>query len=200
MPIFFKLKQNKKSGLSSSASNRKSNAGGFTLIEMMVSTALFIIVALVITGALMMVIQSYRKVQSAKLAMDNLSFVMDNMILRLRDGSDYQGDSQSQGISFIGVDGLRIRFKYQVDSAGRGSVQKCSDSDSCVTLTAPEVNIKDLRFYIRQNDSASKRPLVIIFIRGMAGKKGDSQVEFALQTTVSQRNARPTQQQEISSP
>jgi type II secretory pathway pseudopilin PulG len=199
MNVYFKLKQNKKSGLSGSASNRKSsNASGFTLIEMMVSTALFIIVALVITGALMMVIQSYRKVQSAKLAMDNLSFVMDNMILRLRDGSDYQEvnsqNGYSQGISFIGVDGVRIKFK-EVNSAGRGSIQKCSDSDSCVTLTAPEVNITDLRFYIRQNDSVNKRPLVIIFIRGVAGKKGDSQVEFALQTTVSQRNARPTIQQ-----
>ncbi|MEI6494992.1 MAG: type II secretion system protein [bacterium] len=180
-----------------SLSTHKNRKLGFTLIEMMVATALFIIVALIITGSLMMVLQSYRKVQSAKLAMDNLSFAMDNMILRLRDGSDYVGASAVsgsaityRGIAFTDSTGVGVQFKYNETEK---SLEKCDrdGTSNCITLTAPEAQITDLRFYLPNVNLATQRPLVTIFVRGIAGSKEGSRTAFALQTTVSQRNARP---------
>jgi hypothetical protein len=163
---------------------------------MMVATALFIVVALVITGALMMVLQSYRRVQSAKLAIDNLSFAMDNMILRLRDGTNYQPTNDGNYSSFIifgDSEGTAIKYNYNTTDTTDKFLEKCDVATGiCTRLTSPEVQITDLRFYIPDVDLDYKRPLVIVFVRGEVGNtRTGSITAFAFQTTISQRNARP---------
>src|SRR3989344_7779722 len=62
---------------------------GFTLIEIMVSVSIFVVVAMITTGALITISDVNRKAQAIKIAMDNVSFAMDSMVTNLREGANY---------------------------------------------------------------------------------------------------------------
>jgi len=53
----------------------------------MVAVSIFAIVALITTGALITVSNTNRKAQAIKLAIDNVNFALDSMILNFREGS-----------------------------------------------------------------------------------------------------------------
>src|SRR3990167_5891431 len=62
---------------------------GFTLIEIMVAVSIFAIVAVITTGALVTANNTNRKAQAIKLAIDNLNFAVDSMVLNLGNGGRY---------------------------------------------------------------------------------------------------------------
>ena len=71
------------------------NQSGFTLIEMIVSLALFATVATVSVGALLVLVASNVQLQNEQSVMTNLSFALDSMSREIRTGTDYFCDSQS---------------------------------------------------------------------------------------------------------
>jgi prepilin-type N-terminal cleavage/methylation domain-containing protein len=68
---------------------RIKKADGFTLIEMMVAVSIFVIVALIASGALMTAQRISQKARAVKLVMDNLNFALDSMALKMRQGRVY---------------------------------------------------------------------------------------------------------------
>jgi prepilin-type N-terminal cleavage/methylation domain-containing protein len=66
---------------------------GFTLIEMIVSIAIFMTVATVAIGALLKVVDANKKAQSIKTSITNLNFVLDAMTRELRVGTKYNCNS-----------------------------------------------------------------------------------------------------------
>ena len=63
--------------------------GGFTIIELMISIALFIIVVMTGIGALLNASFIHHRAQSMRGIMDNLNFVMEDMSRNLRTGYHY---------------------------------------------------------------------------------------------------------------
>ena len=70
-------------------SSQKKIAGGFTLVEMIVSVAIFTIVAFVAVGALLKVIDANKKSQSLKTSINNLNFALESLSREMRVGSNY---------------------------------------------------------------------------------------------------------------
>ena len=62
---------------------------GFTLVEMMVSVAIFTIVITVGIGALVNMVQKYKVSQQEKQAADSLGFVLETLTREIRLGSNY---------------------------------------------------------------------------------------------------------------
>ncbi|MFA5987507.1 MAG: type II secretion system protein, partial [Candidatus Paceibacterota bacterium] len=62
---------------------------GFTLIEIMVSVAIFSVVMLIAIGALLSVNDSNRKARALRVVMDNLNFAVEDMSKKMRTGSDF---------------------------------------------------------------------------------------------------------------
>lgn len=62
---------------------------GFTLIEMLVSLALFAIVVTTSVGTLLVLIDANAKAQSIQIAINNLSFALDSMTRQMRTGTDF---------------------------------------------------------------------------------------------------------------
>lgn len=62
---------------------------GFTLIEMIVSLAVFSIVITISVGALLVLIASNEQLQKEQSVMTNLSFALDSMTRELRTGTNY---------------------------------------------------------------------------------------------------------------
>ncbi len=68
---------------------QKNGQNGFTLIEMIVSIAIFIVVALIAVGALLKVIDANHKSQSLKTSINNLNYALEAMSRELRVGTRY---------------------------------------------------------------------------------------------------------------
>jgi len=73
----------------------KSKTSGFTLIEMIVSLAVFSVVVTISVGALLMLVASNRQLQDEQAVLANLSFVVDSMTREIRTGTNYYCDSQN---------------------------------------------------------------------------------------------------------
>lgn len=84
--VLFMFKNDKKLNNYFLASRQKS---GFTLIEIMVSVAIFTIVALAISGAFVTLANIFRKVQTSRAVIDNINLAVDLMALQVREGQNY---------------------------------------------------------------------------------------------------------------
>jgi prepilin-type N-terminal cleavage/methylation domain-containing protein len=69
--------------------NRPSSQSGFSLIEMIVSLALFSVVVTISVGALLVLIASNQQLQNEQSVMTNLSFALDSMTREIRTGTNY---------------------------------------------------------------------------------------------------------------
>jgi prepilin-type N-terminal cleavage/methylation domain-containing protein len=72
-----------------------SKKSGFTLIEIIVSLALFSVVVTIAVGALLILIASNRQLQNEQSVLSNLSFALDSMTREIRTGSNYFCDAEN---------------------------------------------------------------------------------------------------------
>lgn len=168
--------------------HRTTPQSGFTLIEIMVAVSIFAIVALVVVSTFVVAANTYRKLQSIKLALDNLNFAMDSIAVRLREGTNYVLDPAADAIAFRNAEGDCMTYLRR-DTAGRGVIAVNSTDPEVATgdLTSSEVNITELVFE-KINSAEGQFPALRLRMKGIAGTRTKVQTEFELQTTVSQRN------------
>lgn len=185
---------------------------GFTLVEMMVAVSIFVIVALIISGAYITLANIFRKVQTNRAVIDNINFAMDTMTLQIREGQNYFfedscGSTCFESITFdelvviagqqqparrikytrrdLGEDNQRIvQCTADYDSNGNLINSLPTDLDDCPELTSREIVINHLRFY--NKNSIPER--ILLTIDGVAKNKEGFESEFTLQTTLAQRN------------
>jgi len=85
-----------------------SNRAGFTLIEIIVSLALFSVVITIAVGALLILIASNRQLQNEQSVLSNLSFALDSMTREIRTGSNYFCHSSGNTSASLGGENRRI--------------------------------------------------------------------------------------------
>ncbi|MEA3399448.1 MAG: type II secretion system protein [Patescibacteria group bacterium] len=176
---------------------------GFTLIEIMVATSIFMIVMLVAIGALVSVVNSSKKAEALHYAMDNVNFAMENISRNLRLGSNYYCTSTSgfslptttigdcpdgnNAIVFTPYNETQSTEAFQLSAFSPKVIQKVTTS-GITDLTSSEVEIKELKFFVKgSNLLDGVQPSVYIKMRGVVTVKGE-ETEFAVQTLASQRN------------
>jgi prepilin-type N-terminal cleavage/methylation domain-containing protein len=102
----------------------KKNQAGFTLIEMIVSLAIFSIIVTITIGALLVLIASNQKLRGEQSVMTNLAFAMDSMTREIRTGTNYYCTSANVGSAtvsiFGGGSGNQEGFGTSTNSCGSG--------------------------------------------------------------------------------
>lgn len=185
---------------------------GFTLIELMVATSIFVMVVLAAIGALMITSNAAKESRSLRYAMDNVNYAMDTMTRNLRLGTEFActsaapfaggtipsvgftGDCTNEsGIVFTKTKsalGSHFNIAYQLaPTAGGYIIEKCEGTDPCIALTSPNVNITDLKFTVRGSYPVPVdflQPSVEILLKGTVTISGKV-TTFALQSLASQR-------------
>jgi len=193
---------------------------GFTLIEMLVSIALFAIVMIVCVGALLALVGANKKAQALESVMNNLNISLDDMVRSIREGSAYNCGSTAippqTGADCSGGIGVKVPFSFAPYGRDPGQASqrtvyefvkngdlKCvtqTGTGGCImrsenggtsfsSLTAPEVSITSMEFYVvGTTPGDANQPRVIITIDGTAGGLlvKDS-TTFHLQATAVQR-------------
>lgn len=198
----------------------KSHKGecGFTLVELLVSLFLFVTVMTVSAGALLSVVHANKKAQAIQTAVTNLHIAIDGMLRSVRMGTYYHcGNIGLLTVPLDCADGasaLAFRqygwpknsyrmYYFDKNENGLGGIYK-QDVDengrvlSDIQITAPEVNIKEFKVYVRGSDTNDKKqPVVTFIINGevgginnelsIFGLKRKLKTDFLIQSAATQR-------------
>ncbi len=196
----------------------RTEQAGFTLVEVLVSLALFTIVVVAAIGSLYTVNEASARVNAMRTVLDNLTFATESMSRTIRTSQHIVcgGVGNTSGLSKncpLGntngagsaismdstIDGKSIEYVIGNNKqTGIGEIDKCIlvngqiTADSCVAITAPEVgiNIAKTKFYVDGADASDgKQPSVMMIIEGQANAGQGNTAPFAIQTLISQRAA-----------
>ena len=176
---------------------------------MIIAVALFSIVMLVCVSALLSLVSANRKAQALQAVMNNLNITLDGMSRNIRMGSNYHcgstgtltlpQDCANSGDTYFAfvpygktiADPL-IVYSYNASSH---RIEKQTNNGSLLPITAPEVTIDDMHFYVigtargcNVNPCDTVQPKVVIVITGTA-PVANSKVRssFHVQVTAVQR-------------
>jgi len=111
---------------------------GFTLVEMIVSLALFSVVAVIAIGALLKVINANNKAQSIQSAVTNLNFALESMSRDLRTGTDYDCETSVQSLPTSQLSSVHVCPSISSGTyiAFNSSRTAPNGSDTCNLITA----------------------------------------------------------------
>lgn len=161
---------------------------GFTLVELIVSVALFSVVMLIAGAAFLTLIDLDRRARATNDVVTNLSYVTDAMARSIRTGTDYNcggGDCPTgrDSFSFVDADGRNVSY-----ARSGTSVRQCIGSN-CMAITDPRVQVQRLDFYVRGTSATdSRQPTVIFTLRGTITPAPNAQtVEFVIESAATQR-------------
>lgn len=183
---------------------------GFTLIEMLVSVALFSVVMLIAGATLLSLVYANRKAQALQSVINNLNVSLDGMVRNVREGEDYRCGGEAASYGDCTTAGTIIYFTpfgspsddqpqddwaYAFDSTGQycGAGRICEDqyNQGWVPITSSEVQIQSLAFYVVGTKPASQggtqQPKIIFIIKGQAGLQASTISTFDIQATAVQR-------------
>lgn len=182
---------------------------GLILLELVVALGIFLAVMTIGMGAVLAMYGLNKKSQSLKLVMTNLNFAVESMAREIVVGTDYRCDDSDTdppdcpmggpgggAITFCSSENERIVYKFDSNAIKRSIQPMTADgqcpsqpSSSFLSITAPEVAIDTLSFFVEGTETVDceKQPRVVILIEGVAGVREEEKSEFSIQTTVSQR-------------
>jgi len=157
---------------------RNKKQEGFTLIELMVSSAIFVVLISVASGTFISALRTQRIVTDLSESMNNVSFVIEQIAREIRVGFEFSGGGKR--LQFTNSDGVLIEYRH-LDKG----IQRRENSEGWETITSPDVEVGDLRFLLRGEESGDGEPPRVTITMSVVGEKG---IEVNLQTTVSSRN------------
>lgn len=170
---------------------------GFSLIELMVAVSIFTVVMTVSVGTLLSLADANRKAQTLASVTNNLNFALDSMTRAIRTGYTYHctdtPNSLPSGVSdcvngasgFVFTDSSGQRVGYRLSDS---RIERNIDSGGWVPLTASEIEITDMRFYMNGSTPADTvQPMVTISIQGETDIVAKAESSFDIQTSVTQR-------------
>lgn len=186
------------------------SGGGFTLVELMVATFIFMAVMLASMGALLVTIDGARNARGLRTAMDNVNFAMESMTRSIRMGTNYvcadtivlygEGislpeDCPSGGTSMAFLpqksdpdNKYLVGYKLTQRDDGSYTLQRCEGNALCVDVVAGEVNIEKLNFVVKDSPRDDQiQASVYIIMKGQVDVKGVI-TPFTIQTLATQRN------------
>ena len=173
---------------------------GFTLIELIVSLALFTIILTAALGGLLMVIDANRQAKSIKLVVNNLNLAMEGMSRELRvgrnicDSDNGSAEPVSSCNNTTGADTIYFTTDQGATSSSfrvaDNAVERrigASPANDYLQLTGSDVFVDELVFYIRGvGYGDDQQPSALIVLNGHTNQ-ADERIDFYVQTMVSQR-------------
>ena len=173
---------------------------GFTLIELMVASSLFLVVMLIVSGSILSVFSANNKSKNLRSVMDNLNLTLESMTRTIRFGNNYNCGSTgntalpldcpsgSPSLTITDVSGNQIRYSTSTVAT---RISRTIGANTYY-ITSPDVTITYLKFFVLGSapytSTDTRQPRVIILVSGYVGDKATTRSSFTLQTTVSQRD------------
>lgn len=164
----------------------KNQKSGFTLIELMVATSIFMMIMLMAMGSIVVSGNASKRTQKLRYAMDNVNFALESMTRSIRMGTNYV-ETGNGGISFV-LEEQKIEYFLGTENQDYNSLYRRIDDGEPVKIVSSDVNVERLDFEIKGNGENDGSPSVYILMKGTVNIKGEENTSFAVQTMASQRN------------
>lgn len=173
-------------------SEKREARSGFTLIEMLVSIAIFSLVLVVILGAIMSIVDANRKARTLMTVMNNLNFTVESMTRSFKTGQNAYITPSGQCFVTQEVDyrnntsgAVNTKKRYVEYCIEDGQITKNVEGNGATALTSPDVEITNGYFEIINQGAV--QPLLIINLQGEVIISSRIRSAFNIQTSVSQR-------------
>lgn len=179
---------------------------GFSLLEMLVASGLFVIVTFIGVTSTLVVVDANRNARAISIVMSNLDFALEELVRNARTGTVYHcgpGPVSIPQDCIAGASRLAFRetrtnqtwvYRLAAHPSGVGWQMQKSRSggagSSFSTVTSPEIVIESLRFYVTGTTVDDlEQPQILIVIDGFVEPTGRPalRANFFLQSTVVQR-------------
>jgi len=179
---------------------------GFTLLEMIVSIAIFSIIALMASGAAVSVFGAYGNTQTGQALLDNLNFSVESMSRDIRfaktNTTNEPNCNSDICISFVDHTGAtpvtkNIEYIFMPGtSSTNGYIERAQGGGIPIRITAPDIDITHFGVSIQRelyqvgvdysgNLVNKSQPRTTFIISGSL-QKGQTSSNFSLQSTVTQ--------------
>ncbi|MCF7820662.1 MAG: prepilin-type N-terminal cleavage/methylation domain-containing protein [Candidatus Pacebacteria bacterium] len=184
---------------------KKNKQFGFSLMETLIATTIFVVVILLVSQIFIMVIDSADKIHKNFVLQESLKLFTetafrDLRMARLESGEDYvfsnyrfdESFSVNSGITYMSAYNRRcnIGLVYDEDTGvNRVAMRNGLFNGSEYFLTPAKINIEYLRFVIDEDVVGGERqqqPRVTILVRAKTNT-GSDESSLILQTTISSR-------------
>ncbi|OGD68233.1 hypothetical protein A2996_02960 [Candidatus Campbellbacteria bacterium RIFCSPLOWO2_01_FULL_34_15] len=161
---------------------------GFLLVEVIVAVALFSVVMTVGIVALLSLVQANERSQRFKIVSNNLNLALESISKEIRVGTGFTCGADCSGddsFSFTSKDNEEIIYRLSTEDR----IERRVDGGSFIDITAEDIVIDKLEFYVRGNSVIpdGSQPKVEIYVSGYSGERDTDRMRFDLQTIVSQR-------------
>ena len=184
---------------------------GFSLVEMLVSIALFSVIMVIAIGIIITILNTNKHVRATSIAMGNIDAVVEKIFREASVGSYYHcGKSEEAGkwkkaeearncpggnpltaFAFEGVGGNKDspddQIIYQLNSTESALEISRDGGTSFERLTDENIVIDEFNVNVVGNSSNTKQPAVFISMRGYIKKGLDDKTIFAVQTMIAER-------------
>ena len=162
------------------------NENGFTVVEVLVTSLIFSMVAITVSAIFIQIINLERRGFTVQKIQDNALLVMEEMSRDIRVSRISNQDSANCSAATITlVHPLKGTVVYQTNN---GTIQRSVNGGSFVDVSGSNVNFTRMNFCILgslANDNQSPRITIITSVQNRTGKEV---VQIDLQTTVVSRN------------
>ena len=169
---------------------RPSLRDGFTLMETIVSTSVFIIIVSIATGTFIQALKTQRAVSALASDNNNLTQAIEQMAREIRTGYRFNS-TQIDSLNFTNYKQEFVSYKIMAD----GSIGRCANANELFCLvtgdihftpiTSDKIMVNYLRFNTDGINDGDGRPPFITISVSVESEQG---VETKLQTSVASRN------------
>ena len=180
-------------GFKSDVSAVRASRAGFTVVELLVATTLFIAVLTLVSQIFITSLRSQRSIMALITANDNTFLTLEQMAREMRVGrnfSDFGGGCfTANGFQFDNPRGETIRYRWR-EIAGVGLIEIRRGSGPFYKITADNVDIENFSVCLRGQaigDGLPTRVTISLSI-GATGVPNVVNIFTKIQTTTSVRN------------
>lgn len=157
--------------------NELKNKDGFTIIELLIATSLFILVIGLASGTFVNSLRTQRSVMALMAANDNASLAIERIAREIRFGSGFSGSSGGSQISFTNQKKEGVVYKLEDDAITRNGV----------AITSGNVKVEYLFFDLAGAEVGDGQSTRVTIRLGVSSFDASSDIVTQIQTTISSR-------------
>lgn len=167
---------------------------GFTIVELLVAIGLFAVIVSIAMGGFVRALRIQRQIVALITANSNASLVIEQMSREMRTAFNFcetpcsTPPASSDSVNFTNSKGERVVYAFGTAPEGYGTITRQVNGGAPNQITAENVNIRYVDFYVLGNPLYPPRVTVLVGVSPRAGQAGSVSDNITnIQTTISAR-------------